>query len=126
MTKGPSPPHTHQVKEQSYLLANSDFIIPLRKQLKYKNSQKLGSFPQLTAICPFQSCPEALWRLVGKFNGHLKECNGELLMHLGGHPQAESIVYHLGFYNDVHELIHEIQSQMAVLQECPTSLRQQQ
>lgn len=43
-------------------------------------------------------------------------------MNLGGHPEAERIMYKLSFYDYVHQLIHEIKSQMAVLQKCPSSL----
>lgn len=106
--------------------ANSIFAVSLIKQSKHKHCNKLGSIPWLTAICSFQSCPEALRRLIGKFNGHLKECNGKLLMNLSGHPQAESVMDHLSFCNHVHQLIHEVESQVAVLQKGPSSLSQQQ
>lgn len=98
------------------------FIISLRKQPKYKNPSNLGSIPQLTTICSFQSRPEALWRLIGKFNGHLKERDGKVLVNFCGHPEAEGTVYDLGLYNCVHQLFHEIEPQMAVLQKCPSPL----
>ena len=63
---------------------------------------KLGRISRLTTICSFQSCPEALGGLIGKFDGHLKECDGKLLVNLGCHPQAERVMYKLGFYNYIH------------------------
>lgn len=62
----------------------------------------LRSIPQLTTICPSQSRPEALRWLIGKLDGHLKESDGELLVNLGGDPQAESVMHSLRFCNYVH------------------------
>lgn len=62
----------------------------------------LRIIPQLTTIGSFQARPQALRWLVGKPDGHLQESYRELLVNLGGDPQAESVVHSLRFCDYVH------------------------
>lgn len=75
-----------------------------------------------TSISPLESGFETLRRFVGKFNGHLQQCNGEVAVLFCGHPQTEIIMYTVRLGQCVHQLVHEVQPQVTVLQQSPATL----
>lgn len=76
----------------------------------------------LTSIGPLESCFETLWWFTGEFDGHLQQRDGEVAVLLSGHPQAETFVNAVRICQHVHQLIHEVQPQVAVLQQSPATL----
>lgn len=69
-----------------------------------------------TSISPFEPRPQALRRFTGELDGHLQESYREVSVDLCGHPETEVSVYELRLCHGVHQLIHKVQTQMAVLQ----------
>ena len=67
-------------------------------------------------VRPLQAGPDALRRLVGELDGHLQQPDGEVLVDLGRHPQPEVLVDFLSIDDSLHDLLAELQRQVAVLQ----------
>ena len=77
----------------------------------------------LTSVSPLKPRPQALRRLVGELDGHLQQRDGEEAVRLGGHPQAEAVVHAVRLSHRVHQLVQEVQAQVAVLQQSPAALQ---
>lgn len=79
------------------------------------NKDYISGETKLTSVSSFESCFESLWRLIGEFDGHLQQCDRKVSVDLGGYPQSEAVVNAVCLRDGVHELVHEIQTQMTVL-----------
>lgn len=61
-------------------------------------------------------------RLIGELDGGLQEVDGELGVDLGGQPHPTTAVDVFGVGNRLQQLVQEVQAQVAVLEEEPTSV----
>ena len=66
---------------------------------------------------------DTLRGLTGVLDAGLQQVDGELPMHLRGDPQTEVVVDILSFQHSGQHLVQEVQTEVAVLQEDPASLR---
>ena len=73
-------------------------------------------------VGPPQSRLDALRGLAGVLDAGLQQVDGELPVHLGGDPQTELAVDILRLQHSGQNLVQEVETEVAVLQEDPSSL----
>ena len=74
-------------------------------------------------VGPPQSRLDALRGLAGVLDAGLQQVDGELPVHLGGDPQTEVVVDILRLQHGGQNLVQEVETEVAVLQEDPPTLR---
>ena len=75
-----------------------------------------------TDVGALESCFDAVGRLVRELDGDLQQADGELGVRLGGDPDAEQFVDVLRFRERDQQFLHELQTQVTVLQKRPAAL----
>ena len=61
-------------------------------------------------------------RLIGELDGRLQEVDGELGVDLGGQPHPTTTVDVFGVGDRLQQLVQEVQAQVTILEEEPTSI----